>query len=331
MKIKLRNNTPVKVGKLIYNILDILKEVGVPMDQTDLRRQRMAQACMAIGGIKKSFKDVRSVKDGLFLRTREIIKFENDFYRENIASGSYDDIRRKDLKLLTYANIAVSSSDISSQATNDGKRGYCLSDEFAELLLAYRTPEWENTLLEYKKKVKALEEELERKRESERVPVTLPSGKELILSYGEHNQLQKKIIENFLPIFGKGCEVLYIGDTQEKLLHIETEKLKELGFFALDHTELPDIIAYNKDTNLLYIVEAFHSTGQWNETRLYKVKQKLTDCKAEQIFVSAFETIKDFKKRSCDIAWETEVWIADIPEHMIHFNGYKFLEIHNKE
>ncbi len=26
-----------------------------------------------------------------------------------------------------------------------------------------------------------------------------------------------------------------------------------------------------------------------------------------------------------DVAWETEVWIADNPDHLVHFNGHKFL------
>ncbi|NLV52617.1 MAG: restriction endonuclease [Bacteroidales bacterium] len=232
------------------------------------------------------------------------------------------------MKLLVLGNIAINSSFIESQATNDGSRGYCLSDEFADLLRAFNTPNWTEALGLYKKRVKVLEEELVRKRESERVPVLLPSGEKLILSYGEHNQLQKAIIENFLAIYGKGCEVLYVGDSSDKLLYKEEKVLQDLNFFDLDHDELPDVIAYNKEKNLLFLIEAFHCTGQWDNARLFKVQSKLANCKANVIYVSAFETIDQFRTISNKIAWETEVWIADIPEHMIHFNGWKFLEIH---
>lgn len=329
MKIKVTQNIPANVAKNIFAILGILKEVGIPFDGlSPLRLQRMAQACMAIGGIKKSFKEVKSVKDGEFLRTRDILQFENKYFKENISPGSYDDIRRKDLKLLVLANIAINSSSLESKATNDGSRGYCLSDEFAELIRAYGTDLWADSLVLYQQKVKALKEELEKKREAEKVPVTLPTGEELLLSWGEHNTLQKAIIENFLAIFGKGCEVLYVGDTCDKLLHTDEEELKELGFFELKHDELPDVLAYNREKNLLFLIEAFHCTGQWDKTRLFKVKKKLENCKAELVFVSAFETIDQFRTKSNDIAWETEAWIADMPEHMIHFNGWKFLEIH---
>ena len=328
MNIKITKNVPSNVAKNIRIVLYILKEVGVPLEGTDLRLQRMAEACMAIGLIKDNLAEAKSIKDGQFLRTREILKFENDNYGENISPGSDEDIRRKDLKYLVLANIAINSSAIEAKATNDSSRAYGLSVEFAELLKSFGTPQWEQALKDYKEKMKSLEQQLKAKRESERVPVKLPSGEDLMLSYGEHNQLQKAIIETFLPIFGKGCEILYVGDTSEKLLYKEEEKLSKLGFFDLNHDELPDVIAYNEEKNILFLIEAFHCTGQWDEVRLYKIKNKLADCKANLVFVTAFETINQFKALATSIAWETEVWIADMPEHMIHFNGWKFLEIH---
>jgi len=329
MKIKITNNVPQKVAENIQNILNILEEIGVPLEGlTDLRLQRMAEACLAIGQITDELAEAKSVKDGIFLRTREILKFENDHYGENISPGSYDNIRRKDLKLLVMATIAINSSSITAKATNDSSRGYCLSDEFAQLLRDYGTKQWQQSIENYKRNIKSLDEQLRAKRATERIPVTLPSGFEVFLSYGEHNQLQKSIIEVFLPIFGKGCDVLYVGDTSDKLLYKDENRLSELGFFELAHDELPDVIAYSPENNILFLIEAFHSTGQWDKTRLYKIKSKLKDCTANLVFITAFETLNQFKAHSNNIAWETEVWIADIPEHMIHFNGWKFLEIH---
>lgn len=167
-----------------------------------------------------------------------------------------------------------------------------------------------------------------RKRELERIPVTLPSGIEIKLSAGEHNELQRDIIHSFLPRFGFGAEVLYLGDTTDKYLVREDEKLKAINFFDLEHEELPDVVAYSREKNLLYMIEAVHSFGQMGEIRVKKLKDKLKDCTATLVFVSAFENKKMFRKFSDNIAWESEVWIADNPDHMIHFNGYKFLEIH---
>ena len=46
---------------------------------------------------------------------------------------------------------------------------------------------------------------------------------------------------------------------------------------------------------------------------------------AEHIYVTAFPDFGVFKNYMSEIAWETEVWLADTPEHMIHFNGDRFL------
>ena len=311
-------------------MLDILKAVGVPVDNSDRKLERMAKACMAVGKIKHSFQEAVSSEIGDFSRSRDIIAFENTNYGEKIADASYDDIRRQDLKLPVEAGIVLNSSSQEEQATNNPSRGYALSPAFANLIHQYKTANWTNALECYIQKTISLKEELERRRDLIKVPVTLPDGKKINLSFGEHNELQKAIIEVFLPIFGFGAEVLYVGDTKDKYLHLEKEALESLCFFPLEHEELPDVVAYSREKNLLYLIEAYHSTGEWSEIRVRKVKRKLekSKCTANIVFFTAFENKNVFRQKAKDIAWETEVWIADAPEHLVHFNGYKFLEMH---
>ncbi len=330
MKIKLTETTPKSVAGLIFNMLDILKAVGIPMEATDRKLERMAKACLAAGKIKRSFSESLSAEDAIFSRSRDIISFENSNYGEKIADSSYDDIRRQDLKLPVEAGIIVNSSSREDQATNNPSRGYALNPAFAKLIRQYGTPSWETALEEYNSKTVQLKEELERKRNLAKVAVTLPGGKTINLSYGEHNNLQKAIIEKFLPLFGFGAEVLYVGDTADKFLHLDKETLESINFFPLEHEELPDVVAYSREKNLLFLVEAYHSTGEWSEVRVRKVKRRLDEshCTATVVFFTAFENKNAFRQKAKDIAWETEVWIADSPEHLVHFNGFKFLEIH---
>ena len=217
---------------------------------------------------------------------------------------------------------------IRDRSTNNPTRGYAASPIFAELLRSYGTMEWEQTLATFRQRNEELKEILARKRELERIPVILPSGIEIKLYAGEHNELQRDILQKFLPRFGFGAEVLYLGDTIDKYLNREDEKLDAIGFFELEHEELPDVVAYSKEKNILFLIEAVHSYGQMGEIRVKKLKDKLRNCTAQLIFVSAFENKKIFRRFSDDIAWESEAWIADNPDHMIHFNGYKFLEMH---
>lgn len=329
-EIKINKSTRVK--KLIKSMLNVLEAVGIPIEQEgDRTKVRIAEAALAVAGIKKSFTEAKSSDDNEFLTTRQIIAYENKHFENRYSLGSYDSIRRSHLILLTTAGYVVNSSQLDTQSTNNPTRGYAASPAFAQLLRSYGTAEWMFELSDFKKKNEELKEMLARKRELERIPVTLPSGAEVRLSAGEHNELQRDIILHFLPRFGFGAEVLYLGDTTDKYLIREDDKLKALNFFELEHEELPDVVAYSREKNLLFMIEAVHSFGQMGEIRVKKLKDKLKDCTARLIFVSAFENKKIFRKFSDDIAWESEVWIADNPDHMIHFNGYKFLEIHNEK
>jgi type II restriction enzyme len=319
------------VQKIINEALDILQSVGIPShNKTERALERMAMSFLAVADVTDDWKKAKRSDDHIHLKTRDIIQIINQKFEETISPGSYDDIRRKDLKLLVLANLVVNSGVNKGASTNDPTRGYGLHPDFANLVATYKTKKWATALEAYKKNRPLLSEVLARKRNLDRIPVNLPNGKPLKLSLGEHNALQKAIIEEFLPRFGSDCEVLYVGDTSNKILHIETDLLKRLGFFELSHDELPDIIAYSRNHNWLYLIEAVHSAGPMSETRVLELNNLLSDCTAELIFVTCFLTRADFRKWTMDIAWETEVWIADNPDHLIHFNGHKFLGSYKK-
>jgi len=314
-----------QVQELINTTLYILDCFGIPIDTTPRRLERMAIAFLATADIKKiaDFKSIKDFNSGYSLKTRDVINYVNLNFGENISSGSYDDIRRKDLKLLTVAEVVLRSSPNS--ATNDSTRGYCVNPMYAELIRKYSSKNWEQLVAEKLKGVEPLNQKLKRQREIQKVKVVLPSGGKLEFSAGEHNDLQKAIIEDFLPRYGFGAEVLYVGDTSDKYLHLETEKLEDLNFFEISHEELPDVIAYSKEKNWLYLIEAVHSSGPISEIRLLQLEKLTKNCKADIVYVTAFLDRPKFRKFMAEIAWETEVWIADNPDHMVHFNGDKFL------
>ena len=318
-----KSTKSLPIQKIINEALDILDCVGIPISSMSERRlEKMAVCFLAVAGVIKDWKTATTQN---YLKTRDIIKFVNLNFEENISSGSYDDIRRKDLKLLIIADFVINSGDDQSSATNNPTRGYSIHPDFERLLIHYATENWEKELLIFNQNRSILSDILSRKREINKIPVTLPGGKPIELSAGEHNQLQKQVIEHFLPRFGADCEVLYIGDTSNKILFIDENELSRIGFFELSHDELPDIIAFSRARNWLYLVEAVHSSGPMSEIRVLELKKLLKDCKAELIFVTAFLTKTEFRKWLIDIAWETEVWTADNPDHLVHFNGHKFL------
>lgn len=331
MRIKLKGNKSPLTARLILTMLDVLSSAGIPTDDTDRRLERMAMATLAVGGIDTSLKQAVSADDNHFLTTRQVIEYINAHYGEQISPGSYDDIRRRDLRLQVTAGLVLNSSNMSAQATNNPKRGYALSPLFAALVRSHNTSHWSHQLKAFKEAVPSLKAELRRTKEIQRLPVTLPSGITLQLTGGEHNALQKAIIEEFLPRFGRGAQILYVGDTADKFLYVDKPMLDRIGFFKISHEELPDVVAYSENRNTVLLIEAVHSAGPINELRKKSLTAALKDCSAELSFITCFASRKEFRKWANDIAWETEVWIVDTPDHMIHFNGDRYLAASAKE
>lgn len=159
------------------------------------------------------------------------------------------------------------------------------------------------------------------------IPLKLADGTELVFSPGKHNEVQIAVIKEFAPRFAHGSGLLYVGDTANKDLHIDTEGLKRLGIPIDQHSKLPDVVLYDKKRKWLFLIEAVTSHGPVSPKRIVELEKLLENCKAGKIYVTAFPDLKEFKRHTNEIAWETEVWIAEkeLYDHMIHFNGDRFM------
>ena len=317
-----------RLTKLFNEALLVLSKLGIPLEGLKPRElERMAMAFLAVADVKRSADwpnaRMRTGKDTL--KSRDIIDYVNKHFEEQISKGSYDDIRRKDLKMLVVAGIVIASANKPAAARNDPTRGYSLSPEFIEIIKFFGQDGWLEEIEEFMDGRPTLAERLKAERNLELVPVKLPDGKTLHFSPGEHNLLQKAVIEVFLPRYGFGAEVLYVGDAANRYLVRNERKLDSLKFFKLEHGELPDIVAYSEEKNWLFLIEAVHSSGPISPLRLVELERLCRECTAELIFVTAFLSRETFRKFAPDIAWETEVWIADTPDHLVHFDGHKFL------
>lgn len=311
---------PQAVKNLINEALWLIEACGVPTNDTPRRLERMAMALLAVADVPTSgqWYQAKGLADGRSMKTRDIIAYVNSHFGENISPGSYDDIRRQDLLLLVEHGIVVQT--VPQSARNAPNRGYAINEHVLEFLRSVRPDEWQDVELE-----RLPSDLLGGIVQAEEVEVTLPGGKVLCLSPGEHNLLQKAISEDFLRRFAPDAQILYIGDTAKKLLHLETEALDALNCFELSHGELPDIIAYSPSKNWLYLIEAVHSAGPISPIRKAKLSRLLEQCTAGLIYVTAFLDFKTFRTWLPKIAWETEVWIAEEPDHLIHFDGERFL------
>ena len=137
--------------------------------------------------------------------------------------------------------------------------------------------------------------------------------------------LIKAIIEDFCPHFAPGGVVAYIGDTENKFAHLEAGYLAGLGVALDNAAKMPDVIIHCVRRNWLLLIEAVTSAGPVDGKRRKELNELFTGCTAGLVFVTAFDTRRVMQSFLASIAWESEVWIADDPAHMIHFNGDKFL------
>jgi hypothetical protein len=254
-----------------------------------------------------------------------IIEFIASAYGVRYAPNTRETIRDDAVKFFVEAGLLLRNPDDPGRPTNSGRTVYQIEPSALALLRTMGTLEWTPALNRYLISRESLKHEIARKRDLARVPVTLPDGSQVALSPGGQNPLIKAIIEQFCPRFAPGGVVLYIGDTENKFVHLEGDALAALGVTLGAAAKIPDVIVHHSAKNWLLLIEAVTSAGPVDGKRRKELKDLFVGCKAGLVFVTAFETRTTMRSFLSLIAWESEVWIADDADHMIHFNGERFL------
>ncbi len=314
----------------ILEAVEILGKLGIPLEMYTKRQwrrvERLALVLLTLGDIRPntSWSEVKSKDDSVSITTRKIIEFINEHYSESMSKSSYDDFKRQELDLLTHDSI-VQPGFIERSAVNDSRSGYAICPIHAEAIRKFGTNGWDIAAQGILAQKVSLRQQLNTTRSISTISIALPGGLELSFTPGKHNDLQKAIIEQFLPRYGYGCEVLYIGDSSDKYLHLNREKLLELKFSEPSHEELPDIIAFSEQKGWIYLIESVTSFGEISQFRKIELERITEDCINPIVFVTAFLNRATYRKYCANLAWETEVWIASDPDHLIHLNGPKFL------
>lgn len=229
------------------------------------------------------------------------------------------------MKFFTEFGLLLRNPDDPARPTNSGKTVYQVEDHALALFRSFRTKSWQASLETYKARVQDIRREIERHRESLKVPVSLPSGDKVLLSPGGQNPLMKAIVEEFCSRFVQDGVVLYLGDTAGKHIYLAKEELQALCVEIPSAAKMPDVIVHDRQRNWLLLIEAVTSAGPVDGKRRKELKELFAGCTAGLVFVNAFSDRATLRSFLPDIAWESEVWIAEDPEHLIHFNGERFL------
>lgn len=316
--------------KKLNEAKSLLEALGLPPAQCN---DRSGWVLLALANVRPE--DSWATASDPMLPTVEIMEFIRQQYGQDYKPNSRETIRRQTLHQFEQARLVDRNRDDPSRPTNSALNNYALTPAMLDIARAYPDGNWREKMEQYAGSLVRLKEEYSRRLDLAKVPVTLPNGQTITLSPGKHNQLHADIIHEFCPRFiGGSGVVLYIGDTassrQEggKLMLLENEQLAALGVPPMAHDKLPDIVVHDAGHNWLFLIEAVTSHGPVSPKRWQELEAALKDCNIGRVYVTAFPDNATFRRHAADIAWETEVWIADAPDHMIHFNGDRFLGPH---
>lgn len=259
------------------------------------------------------------------LGTRAIMDFIRDEYGKDYAPNTRETVRRFTLHQFMEAQLVVQNPDEPQRPVNSPKWNYQVTGEALDVLRAYGTDAWQSTTDRYLADLPGLKARYAAAREMDRIPLTLPDGSIFTLTPGGQNVLLKAMVEDFCPRFTPGGQVLYIGDAGDKWALFERETLSSLNVEVDEHGKMPDLVIYLPDRNWLVLLEAASSHGPVDSKRQAELADLFAQSTAGLVYVSCFPDRAEFRKYVDKIAWESEVWCADHPTHMIHYNGERFL------
>jgi type II restriction enzyme len=248
-----------------------------------------------------------------------------EHYGKRYAPNTRETVRRQTVHQFMEAGIIIANPDENTRPINSPDTVYQVEKGALKLLRTYGTKEWEKNLRTWLTSIETLKARYAKERNMARIPLTLATGEQIDLSPGGQNVLIKEIIEQFCPRFTPGGKPIYIGDTDTKWAYFDEPTLARLGVKVDSHGKMPDVVVYHVKQKWLVLIEAVTSHGPVDGKRRDELKRLFGDCKAGLVFVTAFLDRAAMVKYLGDISWETEVWVADAPSHMIHFNGERFL------
>ncbi|MDR1166724.1 MAG: restriction endonuclease [Deltaproteobacteria bacterium] len=300
--------------------LNILAALDLPRAQ---RNERSALCLLAICDmtLDKLWREASSPLLGI----TQIMDWARAHYKKDYAPNTRETVRRQTIHQFIDAGIALYNPDDPSQPVNSPKAVYQISPEALKLVHCYGTPEWDKALKNFFQVKASLSERYAKRREMNQVPVKLATGREIRLSPGAHSELIKAIIENFAPRFAPGSVLVYAGDAGDKWGYFDEPLLQRLGVWVDSHGKIPDVVLYYPLKKWLLLVESVTSHGPVDGKRHAELSKLFASSKAGIVYVTAFPNRATMARYLDEIAWETEVCVADAPSHLIHFNGEKFL------
>jgi hypothetical protein len=298
----------------------IIVSLGLPRAQ---QNERSALCLLALLNLTpgKAWADAENPLVGI----TPIMDWAREHYGKEYAPNTRETFRRQTMHQFCDAGLAVANPDQPTRPVNSPKWCYQIEPAALDLLRTFGTPAWHDSLTAYLAERETLVARYAKEREQNRIPVEIAPGQQITLSPGEHSELIRAIIEDFAPRFAPGSVLVYAGDTGDKWGYFDAPLLAGLGVHVDSHGKMPDVVLHYTAKNWLLLVESVTSHGPVDGKRHAELAKLFAGSTAGLVYVTAFPNRAIMGRYLGEIAWETEVWVADAPSHLIHFNGVRFL------
>lgn len=310
-----------KIKQRISEALGVLQQLGLPKEQLN---ERTAICLLALLDLppNKTWHNASNPLMGI----RATLDFAREKLERNYAENTRESIRKYSVKQLVAAGVLLHNPDQPDRAVNSSANCYQVEPSALNLFKQFGRTTWQSTLSEFLKNHTALAEQFAQHREMQRIAVTIKSGEKITLSAGKHSDLIRAIIEEFAAYFVPGGELVYVGDTGKKWGYFDENLLQSLAVQVGSHGKMPDVLLYDRNKNWLILIEAVASSGPVDSLRHAELSALFQNCTAGLVYVTAFPDRNELMRKFLSVvAWETEVWCASDPTHLIHFNGVRFL------
>jgi adenine-specific DNA-methyltransferase len=311
---------PLRKQRRVDEALAALRDLSFPRAQLN---ERSALTLLALLDLKPD--DPWTAASNPLCGITPMMDFFARHYGKLYKPNTRETVRRQTVHQFLDAGLIVANPDEPGRPVNSPRAVYQIEPAALDLLRSYGTSEWSRKFYTYQAEVVSLRERYAQERAMQRIPVQLPSGETLSLSPGGQNPLIKLILDEFAPRFTPGCEVLYLGDTDEKFAYFAEARMRELGVTVDNHGKMPDVVLYHHVKDWLVLIEAVTSHGPIDAKRRADLATLFQKARPGLVYVTAFQTRQAMREYLPVISWETEVWVAESPSHLIHFNGERFL------
>lgn len=304
----------------VETAIGILRQLGFPRAQLNERSGLVLLAILDMTPTRSWQKATMPL-----LGITPIMDWLLTHYDKRYAPNTRETVRRQTMHQFMQAGLVRYNPDDPGRPVNSPRAVYQVSNEALALMRTYGSSTWDVRLAIYINKQQSLAARYAQERNMQRIPVSVAAGRTFHISPGTHSLLIKAIIEEFAPRFAPGGQLIYAGDTGEKLSYFDRDLLRTLGVMIDSHGKMPDVVIYYPAKDWLILVESVTSHGPVDGKRHMELMQLFGSSNAGLVYVTAFPSRSAMTRYAGDIAWETEVWVADAPSHLIHFNGVRFL------